>query len=339
MSATQHRVIRVGVYGASGYAGMDLVELLVRHPHVEVIFATSGTYAGRPVPGTSLRYVPPDDAPLDEVRAVFLALPHKASALVAARTVRAGLKTLDLSADLRLDTPAAYEQWYQTSHPAPELLPVPYGLPEINRAALNGIDLVAVPGCYPTTTLLGLYPLLKLGTLAADVPIIVDAKSGVSGAGREPKPTTHFVEVFGNLSPYSPGRTHRHVGEIEQEIGKIDSAAGPLIFTPHLLPVDRGLMASIYVTLTGSGLQADQAQTLYEEMYSSEPLVDVLPAGQQATLRHVVRTNKCAISLTPVTPQHLHITSVTDNLRKGAAGQAVQCFNLMHGFPETVGLV
>jgi N-acetyl-gamma-glutamyl-phosphate reductase len=339
MTAEQQGAIRVGVYGASGYAGMDLVELLVRHPHVDVIFATSGTYAGQSVPGTELHYLPPDDAPLDEAQAVFLALPHKASAAVAARTARAGVKTLDLSADLRLDTPELYEQWYQTPHPAPELLPVPYGLPEINRAALPGIDLVAVPGCYPTTTLLGLYPLLKLGALAADVPIIVDAKSGVSGAGREPKPTTHFVEVFGNLSPYSPGRAHRHVGEIEQEMKKIHPAAGPLIFTPHLLPVDRGLMASIYVTLNGSGLQTDQAQTLYEEMYGNEPLVDVLPAGKQATLRHVVRTNRCAISLTPVTPQHLHITSVTDNLRKGAAGQAVQCFNLMHGFPETTALL
>ena len=217
-------------------------------------------------------------------------------------------------------------------------LPVPYGLPEINRANLQNIDLVAVPGCYPTTTLLGLYPLLKAHVLAENAPIIVDAKSGVSGAGREPKPNTHFVEVFGNLSPYNPGRVHRHVGEIEQEIHKVNGEVGTLIFTPHLLPVDRGLMASIYVTLRDN-FSSDQAQALFEEVYQSEPLVTVLPPGEQATLRHVVRTNRCVISLTPVTQQYLHITSVTDNLRKGAAGQAVQDFNLMFGLAETEALV
>jgi len=245
---------------------------------------------------------------------------------------------IDLSADLRLTTPEAYEKWYKTPHPAPELLPVPYGLPEIHRAELKGIDMVAAPGCYPTTTLLGLYPLLKTHVIEAGTPIIVDAKSGVSGAGREPKANTHFVEVFGNFSPYNPGRVHRHVGEIEQEINKLDDTTGTLIFTPHLLPVDRGLMSSIYVTLKDD-FNSDQAQSLYEEVYGNEPLVNVLPPGQQATLKHVVRTNGAAISLTPVTPRYLHITSVTDNLRKGASGQAVQCFNLMYGFPETTGLL
>ncbi|GIL09038.1 MAG: hypothetical protein BroJett033_5490 [Chloroflexota bacterium] len=143
--------------------------------------------------------------------------------------------------------------------------------------------------------------------------------------------------MFGNFSPYNPGRVHRHVGEIEQEMAKLGQT-GTLIFTPHLLPVDRGLMASIYVTLNGA-VSSDQAQTLYEEIYANEPLVKVLPAGQQATLRHVVRTNGAAISLTPVTPRYLHITSVTDNLRKGASGQAVQCFNLMFGLDETEGLL
>ena len=160
----------------------------------------------------------------------------------------------------------------------------------------------------------------------------------VSGAGRTPKDNTHFVEVFGNLSPYSVGRSHRHVGEIEQEIHKLNGTVGPLIFTPHLLPVDRGLMASIYVTLNDS-FSSDQTQGLYEEVYHMEPLVNVLPAGQQATLRHVVRNNTCAISVTPVTDRYLHITSVTDNLRKGAAGQAVQDFNLMFDLPETQALI
>lgn len=330
--------IRVGVYGASGYAGLDLVEILVKHPQVELVFATSSTFAGQPVPGAALTYIPHDSAPYDTVDAVFLALPHGVSAQVAARAASAGVRVIDLSADLRLDTPEAYQQWYGHVHPHPELLRAPYGLPEINREQIKGQPIVAAPGCYPTTTILGLYPLLKHHALNPDTPIIVDAKSGVSGAGREPKQITHFVEVFGNLSPYSPGRAHRHVGEIEQEIHKINGKTGTLIFTPHLLPVDRGLMSSIYVTLKDEFSAADM-QSLYEETYQHEALVQVLPAGQQATLRHVVRTNACCISLTPVGQAYLHITSVTDNLRKGASGQAVQCFNLMCGLPETTALL
>jgi N-acetyl-gamma-glutamyl-phosphate reductase len=330
--------INVGIYGAAGYAGMELVEILVKHPCVNLKFATSNSFTGDLVPATDLVYVPSEDARLSDVDAVFLALPHKASAPMAAKSLAAGVKVVDLSADLRLDTPQAYEQWYKTPHPHPELLPVPYGLPEINRDKIRGANVVAAPGCYPTTTLLGLYPLLKHDWLMKGAPIFVDAKSGVSGAGREPKQNTHFVEVFGNLSPYNPGRSHRHVGEIDQEMKKISLKSDVLIFTPHLLPVDRGLMASIYVTIDNE-FSANDVQIFYEQTYCEEPLVAVLPAGQQATLRHVVRTNKCAISLTPVTERYLHITSVTDNLRKGAAGQAVQDFNLMFGLPETMALI
>lgn len=330
--------IRVGVYGASGYAGQDVVEILSKHPYVEIVFATSNTYAGQPVPFTDLRYIPPDEAQLDSVDAVFLALPHGVSAQMAAKAIAAGLYVIDLSADLRLDTPEAYQKWYNHPHPHPELLPTPYGLPEINRQNIVGKRVIAAPGCYPTTTLLGLYPLLRTHGIAPDRPIIVDAKSGVSGAGRDPKPHLHFVEVYSNFSPYSVGRSHRHVGEIEQEMHKLDANMGTLIFTPHLLPLDRGLMASIYVELNG-GITSDKVQDLYEEVYGQEPLVDVLPRGQQATLKHVVRTNSCAISITPVTEKNVHITSVTDNLRKGASGQAVQCFNLMMGFPETTALL
>jgi N-acetyl-gamma-glutamyl-phosphate reductase len=257
---------------------------------------------------------------------------------MAARAAAAGAAVIDLSADLRLDTADSYEQWYGQAHPHPELLTAPYGLPEMQREKIAGARMVAAPGCYPTTTLLGLYPLLKARALEAGRPIIVDAKSGVSGAGRDPKPHLMFVEVYGNFYPYSPGRTHRHVGEIEQEIRKLEPNAGTLVFTPHLLPVDRGLMASIYATLH-SGFDASEAQALYEDTYADEPLVEVLPAGQQASLKHVVRRNGAAISLTPVTPELLHITSVTDNLRKGASSQAVQCFNLMFGLPETMGLL
>ena len=332
-------VIKAGVYGASGYAGQDLTELLIAHPHVEVVFGTSNTYAGESIPGSERVYIPHEDAPLAQVDVVLLALPHKASAPVAKLALSAGVRVIDLSADLRLKTPEVYARWYDVQHPHPELLPVPYGLPEIYREAITAdVSAVAVPGCYPTATLLGLYPLLVHHGLAAGAPIIVDAKSGVSGAGRTPKPNTHYVEVYGNLSPYATGRSHRHVGEIEQEIHAHTTEPGPVIFTPHLVPVDRGLMSSITVTLNGN-ISADEAQSLYEETYIPEPLVDVLPTGKHATFKHAQRQNNAAISVTAVGAAHVHITSVIDNLRKGAARQAVQNFNIMFGLDETTGLI
>ncbi len=330
--------IKAGVYGGSGYAGLDLVEILTAHPRVDLQFATSNTYAGDRAPGTDLRYVPAAEARPGDVDVIFLALPHKTSAAMAKQGVEAGVKVVDLSADLRLDTPEAYESSYHTPHPHPELLPAPYGLPEINRADVQGADIVATPGCYPTTTLLGLYPLLQFGAIRDDSPIIVDAKSGVTGAGRKPSLTTHFAEVYSNLIPYKTGRAHRHVGELEQEARKVSDAIGPVIFCPHLLPVDRGLMSSIYVTLNHT-MSSDQAHDAYQEVYGGEALVDVLPLSEQATLKHAVKTNKCVISITPVLDRYAHITSVTDNLRKGAAGQAVQNMNLMFGFDETMGLL
>jgi len=330
--------IRAGVFGGSGYAGLDLVEILSGHPRVDLRFATSNTYAGAAVPGTGLTYVPADDAALGQVDAVFLALPHKTSAQMAKKGIDAGLKVIDLSADLRIDSPEAYERSYHSPHPHPELLPTPYGLPEINRAKLLGADVAATPGCYPTTTLLGIYPLLRAQALCRDAPIVVDAKSGVTGAGRKPSLTTHFAEVYSNLIPYKTGRSHRHLGEMEQEAHKIDDQIGPIIFCPHLLPVDRGLMSSIYVTLNDT-LDSEQVHELYAEIYGPEALVDVLPLGEQATLKHAVKTNKCVISVTPVPPRHVHITSVTDNLRKGAASQAVQNMNLMFCWDETLGLI
>jgi len=330
--------IKAGIYGAAGYTGQELVRLLARHPHVTIAFATSGQDAGRRVPGTKLVYQKPEEVSPGEVDVVFLALPHTAAAPLAAQALQAGKRAIDLSADLRLDDPAVYAQWYGAPHPAPELLPAPYGLPEINRARIAGAKAVANPGCYPTATLLGLYPLLSAHVLADGAPIIVDAKSGVSGAGKTPSATTHFCEVFGNLSPYKVGRVHRHLCEMEQEIAKLNGRVGPLIFTPHLLPVDRGILATIYVTLK-PGWSAAALQSLYEETYAAEPLVEVLPAGQQATLHHVVHTNGCALSLTQPTDALLIVVACIDNLLKGAAGQAVQNFNLMFGLPETTALL
>jgi len=330
--------IRVGVYGASGYAGLDLVEILAKHSQVKLVFASSNTYADQAVAGTDLHYIPSEAADMSAVDLVFLALPHLTSAQFARKAIDAGCRVIDLSADLRLKTAESYKQWYGHEHPHPELLPVPYGLPELHRDEIRGAKVVAAPGCYPTTTLLGLYPLLKIQAISPDAPIIVDAKSGVSGAGRTPSDKTHFVEVFGNLSPYSTGRKHRHVGEIEQEIMQLQELNDPLIFTPHLLPVDRGLMASIYVQLHYN-ITSDKVYNLYQDTYFDEPLVTVLPSGEEATLHHVVRTNRCVISVNPVGERYVHITSVTDNLRKGASGQAVQCMNLMYEWPETTALL
>ncbi len=331
-------MIHAGVYGASGYAGLDLVEIIAQHPNIEVKFATSNTYAGDPVPFSDLTFSPVESVSPDDVDIIFLALPHKASAGMAKLGVEAGVKVVDLSADLRINSPEIYEKYYDTEHPHPELLPVVYGLPEINREKIKGIDVVATPGCYPTATLLGLYPLLQCDAIQAALPIVVDAKCGVTGAGRKPALGTHFAEVYGNLSPYKTGRSHRHIAEIEQEAHKINSSIGPIVFSPHLLPVDRGLMSSIYVTLNDS-MTSDKVYDLYCSIYQDEPMVDVLPQGQYATLKHVVKTNKAAISITPVLDNYVHITSVIDNLRKGTSGQAIQNTNLMYGFEETLGLL
>jgi len=330
--------IRVGVYGAAGYAGSDLVELLLQHPQVELVFATSNTFTRQAVRGTDLRYSAAEDANPTDADVVFLALPHTASAPVAAKALNQNVRVIDLSADLRLESVQTYEAWYGVPHPHPELLPVPYGLPEMHRDQIANAQAVAVPGCYPTATLLGLYPLISLDAISLDNPIIIDAKSGVSGAGRTPTPTTHFVEVHGNLTPYKTGRKHRHIAEIEQEISKFITLKEGVIFTPHIIPTSRGLMASIYVTLNYN-LTADRVHSLYVNVYADEALIDVLPLGSDAQLRDAVLRNNCAISITPVTERYVHITSVIDNLRKGAASQAVQCFNLMFNLPETTGLL
>jgi N-acetyl-gamma-glutamyl-phosphate reductase len=245
---------------------------------------------------------------------------------------------IDLSADLRFTDPEVYSQWYDIEHPNPELLPVPYGLPELHRDEIANAQAVGVPGCYPTATLLGLYPLLSVEGLSVDAPIIVDAKSGISGAGRTPSDSTHFVEVYGDIIPYKAGRSHRHVGEMEQEIRRFMPAPPTLIFTPHLVPVDRGLMASLYLTLTYP-YTSDRIHSLYTNVYSDEPLVNVMPLGSHSTFKRVQRTNYCDISITPINDQYVHITATLDNLRKGAASQAVQCFNLMYGFRETISLL
>jgi N-acetyl-gamma-glutamyl-phosphate reductase len=330
--------IDVGVYGATGYTGLELVGLLERHAGVSVQFLTSESSAGQTLRqhyarGPEMTLVAAADAPLSAVQAVFLCLPHTRSAPLAAVALAAGVKVIDLSADLRLDDVAVYEHWYKVKHPAPDLLPRPYGLPELGREALRGADCVAVPGCYATGALLATVPLVRSGVLVPGAPLIIDAKSGVSGAGRTPKRHTLFCEVHGNFSPYGIGRAHRHLPEIEQVLGK-EGAHGPVIFSPHLVPTDRGILSTVYAQVT----DMDAALAAFADAYDGEPLVKLLPAGELATLAHVVRTPEAAVSLTPVTENLLIVVSVIDNLLKGAVSQAVQSFNLMFDLPETAGL-
>ena len=337
-------MLEVGIYGVTGYTGVELAQLLSRHPEARVAFATSQTYANVSLDtvfptAPAIPLISPDQANPAEVDAVFLCLPHAASAPVADAALKAGARVIDLSADLRLDLPEEYARWYGVEHPAPHLLPVPYGLPEIhNRARIAQARCVANPGCYATAVLLAIYPLLKAGALAPGTPIIADAKSGVSGAGRALKLTSHFVEVNENLSPYGIGRAHRHLPEMEQEMRRLGGAANPLVFSPHLLPVERGILATVYAQLDADNASPGAFQALYQDIYSDEPRIRVLPAGQLATLRHAARTYDCVLSLTPVDAHTLIVVSAIDNLLKGAASQAVQNFNLMFGLPEPCGL-
>ncbi len=335
-------MIRVGIFGVTGYAGYELARWLQRHPSASVVWGVSESSAGKRlaqvVPG-------PLDMPLlaanqvdwQAVDLIFTGLPHGVAAKTVAEAQQHGVKAIDLSADLRLDSPAAYTRWYDHTHPHPELLNAPYGLPELNRAALVDVPAIANPGCYPTSVLLGLAPLLEQGWWQTGQTIIINAASGVSGAGRAPKQHLHFVEAHENYSPYNIGHSHRHVGEIEQELSKLANAPVNTIFAPHLLPTQRGILSTIYVPIQPE-LDLASIHALYRQRYAAEPFVNVLDQGQLASLAHVVHTNDCAIGLTLAQPGMLIVTSAIDNLLKGASGQAIQNMNIMFGLPETTGL-
>jgi len=336
-------VISVGIFGATGYAGYELLRIIARHPGATLGFASSESSAGK-------RYcdvypcafedvlVAPDQAPLDKVDVVFLCTPHGASAPFAKRALAAGCKCVDLSADFRLRDPATYQAWYGP-HGAPELLPeAVYGLTEIYREEIAAARLVANPGCYPTGPLLALYPFVHGGLLAND-RVVIDAKSGVSGAGAKPSPTTHFVTVNENLSAYNVGRVHRHVPEIDQELRRFGGTGLNVIFVPHLLPVTRGILSTVYVRLD-AGWTHDALLDLWREAYAGEPFVRVCPAGTLPTLAHTANTNYCFLGLAAAgVPGEWIIVTSLDNLVKGASGQAVQNMNVMYGLDETLGLL
>jgi N-acetyl-gamma-glutamyl-phosphate reductase len=330
--------VRVGIFGASGYAGAELAQLIVRHPALELVVVTSETSAGESLASLfpqapALRLVASADVDPATIDFAFLCLPHGVSAPVAAALAGAGVRLVDLSADLRLADLATYARIYGKAHAAPELLPAPYGLPELWRPDLSATLAVANPGCYATATLLALAPLVP--HLQPGRPVVVNAVSGASGAGRAPQTRLLFCEVAENVVPYRLGRTHHHVAEIEQQLEESGWPSGGLIFNPHVVPAVRGLLAT--ATLEVDDVEA--AHRALAERYGGEPLVEVLAEGEVATFAHVVRSPRAVLGFTRVGPHTVVVTSAIDNLLKGAASQAVQNANRMLGFPETAGLL
>ena len=333
--------VPVAVLGATGYTGVELLRLLARHPAVELAFLSSEQYRDRRaadvypfltgIVETPLRAPEPAEvAAAAEI--VFTALPHGAAAPVVAELVRRGRRVIDLSADFRLRDAAVYTRWY-TPHPAPELLAeAVYGLPELYRARLRAARIVACPGCYPTGALLGLVPLARAGLLRE--PVVIDAKSGTTGAGRGVKVDQLFAEVNENFRPYAIGE-HRHGPEIDQELRAAGAARGAL-FVPHLLPLNRGLLCTMYVRTGGA---RPRLAELFQGAYDGEPFVVLRGEDAPPELRDVRGTNRCAIGWRwdGASGQAIVVTAI-DNLGKGASGQAVQCLNVILDLPETTGL-
>ncbi len=338
-------MISVGIYGGSGYTGQELLRLLTNHPDAKVVAATSRRFAGVPVAEvypvfsglTELVYT--DDSPeavagLADI--VFLALPHGVSMDFATIFLKAGRKVIDLSADFRIHAVATYEAWYG-QHTTPETLQeAVYGLPELYRDRIRKTRLVANPGCYPTSIILGLAPVLRSRWIDID-SVIADSKSGVSGAGRDPQIASLYCEVAGGFKAYKVGG-HRHTPEIEQELSALAEREIKITFTPHLLPVKRGILSTIYAKLS-KDVTAEEATALYQEFYREESFVRICRSGQFPNLSSVVGSNYCDIGVAiDKRTGRIIIVSAIDNLIKGASGQAIQNMNLMCGLKEETGL-
>ena len=341
---------KAGIAGATGYIGYELITLIHRHPELEVGWLTSERNAGKRFDQI---FSTPWDYPLinlesaylraDEVDVVFLCLPHAESMEAVKRFYAAGVRVIDLSADFRLKDIDVYKRWYGIDHSAPELCAeARYGLCELYRSQLDGAQLIANPGCYPTSVNLGLYPLAKAGWLGERV--IIDSMSGVSGAGRKTNLTYQFVEANENITPYNVGHRHRHIAEMEQVLGAANGGerGHRFLFTPHLVPVNRGILSTMYIDVP-AGVTEESIRELYAENYAGEPFVHLLAPGVQASLAHTVNTNRCAIGITPADPtlpdgSEYVITASIDNLIKGGSGQAVQNYNIAVGLDETAGL-
>ena len=337
----------VGIIGASGFTGAELLRLVAAHPQFELAFATGDSQAGVAVaelyPSLSAAYggldfAAYDDSLLDGVDLVFCGLPHGASQALMPTLVQKVEWVVDLAADFRLQDAALYPQWYGDVHPCPELLPqFAYGLPELYRSQIAAASAVAVPGCYPTCTALAIAPLLVNGLVTLD-GIVVDAASGVSGAGRPPKPNTTFCTVDEDFTAYGL-LNHRHTPEIEQNVASLasaDSSSVSVLFTPHLAPMNRGMLATCYLRPTGEHT-TDQLLEIYEEFYADEQFV-VVTNGSPST-KACLGSNTAHVTVrADERTGHIVAIGAIDNLTKGASGQAVQCANILAGLPEATGL-
>lgn len=338
-------MISVGIVGATGYTGVELLRLLANHPDVRVSMITSRAEQGKRVDSLypalrgvcDLAFATPDADELAQCDLVFFATPHGVAMNSMPELIQRGVRAVDLSADFRIQDIALWEQWYGQAHSCPELVEeAVYGLPEMNRAAIKGAQLVAVAGCYPTSVQLGFLPLLK-GGLIDEQRLIANAASGVSGAGRQAKVDNLFSELNDSFKAYGV-IGHRHLPEIEQGLSDIAGKSATLTFVPHLLPIVRGIHATLYATLT-EDVDETALQSAFESCYQNEPFVDVLPAGELPQTRGVKGSNLCRISVTrPLGRDQVVVCSAIDNLVKGASGQAVQCMNIMLGLNETAGL-
>ncbi len=341
-------MIRAGLVGVTGYTGMELARILACHPEIRLAAATSRQDAGKKLsslypfllglPGADLVISEPDAAELAaHCDIVFLAVPHGVAMEIGAELFDAGVKVIDLSADFRIRDAEVYEAWYRPHTRKEHLAKAVYGLPELYARQIREARLVANPGCYPTASILGLYAALKNGIVAKD-DIVIDAKSGTTGAGRKVAVSSLYCEVADSFRPYGIGGKHRHTPEIEQELGVAAGCPVTVSFNPHLLPINRGILATIYTKLDAPLAQSD-IQALHEDFWREHPWVRVLPAGSLPETRSVRGTMFCDIALTVDTRTgRLIITSAIDNLCRGASGQAVANANLMLGLPMDCGL-
>ena len=321
--------LKVAVAGANGYAGMTAVHLLARHPHVELVQLTSRSFAGKSYsevfPLLDLDGEFAAEPSVDGVDVVFSCLPHNVGAAKAGGWLDAGVRVIDMSADFRLHDAEQYPKWYRQEHPAPPLLAkAVFGLPELHAAELPDAAFIAVPGCYSTASILALAPAVSAGLVGSD--IVVDAKSGVSGAGRSPGVGTQFSEVNESLSAYAV-EGHRHLAEIAQELNHT-----PLTFVPHLVPMTRGILATCYFDLIGSVAELEDA---YREFYAGQPFTQVVSRTPATKL--TTHSNRCLVNVSGQGRKAV-ITAALDNLVKGASGQGVECFNIAFGFDRTTAL-
>lgn len=341
-------MIKVGIVGGTGYTGVELLRLLAAHPQVELTAITSRKEDGMPVADmfpslrghVSLAFSSPEKAKLTECDVVFFATPHGVAMAQAPDLLAAGVKVIDLAADFRLKDTAEFEKWYGMPHSCPEFLKeAVYGLPEVNREAIKGARLIGLPGCYPTTMQLGYAPLLAQGEpLVNETALIADCKSGVSGAGRKAEISTLLAEASDNFKSYSV-KGHRHLPETTQGLQAIAGRKIGLTFVPHLVPMIRGIHSTLYATILPQARDTD-FQTLYENHYKNDRFIDVMPAGSHPETRSVRASNMLRIAVhRPDNGDLLVILVVEDNLVKGAAGQGVQCMNIMFGLDETAGLM